>query len=228
MAKRAIQRMRSERADVANLQTEAEAMKEEIQQLRARAQQETLEREHAAVGAATAEVSRLRDELDAVLAVGDAKLRSAERLCSKLRGDGDRKSAAIDTLELRIADADARRDAADADADVRGVDGPGPPRRAPEARRGVGRDDEPRSRARSSPREAEPRGIARDGASAASDPREAERADACGGRRAEERNATTPQRVRRTTGVPLDRWMHRSRRAATTRAALVSKRTRIP
>ena len=87
----------------------------------------------------------------------------------------------------------ARRDAADADADVRGVDGPGPPRRAPEARRGVGRDDEPRSRARSSPREAEPRGIARDGASAASDPREAERADACGGRRAEERNATTPQ-----------------------------------
>ena len=65
---------------------------------------------HAAVGAATAEVSRLRDELDAVLAVGDAKLRSAERLCSKLRGDGDRKAAAIDTLELRIADADARRD----------------------------------------------------------------------------------------------------------------------
>ena len=116
MAKRAIQRMRSERADVANLQTEAEAMKEEIQQLRARAQQETLEREHAAVGAATAEVSRLRDELDAVLAVGDAKLRSAERLCSKLRGDGDRKSAAIDTLELRIADADARRDAAEARA----------------------------------------------------------------------------------------------------------------
>ena len=103
-----------ERADVANLQTEAEAMKEEIQQLRARAQQETLEREHAAVGAATAEVSRLRDELDAVLAVGDAKLRSAERLCSKLRGDGDRKAAAIDTLELRIADADARRDAAEA------------------------------------------------------------------------------------------------------------------
>ena len=48
------------------------------------------------------------------LAVGDAKLRSAERLCSKLRGDGDRKSAAIDTLELRIADADARRDAAEA------------------------------------------------------------------------------------------------------------------
>ena len=47
-------------ADVANLQTEAEAMKEEIQQLRARAQQETLEREHAAVGVATAEVSRLR------------------------------------------------------------------------------------------------------------------------------------------------------------------------
>merc|ERR1712138_99570 len=88
MAKRAAQRTRSERADVANLQTEAEAMKEEIQQLRARAQQETLEREHAAVGAATAEVSRLRDELDAVLAVGDAKLRSAERLCSKLRGDG--------------------------------------------------------------------------------------------------------------------------------------------
>ena len=116
MAKRAIQRMRSERADVANLQTEAEAMKEEIQQLRARAQQETLEREHAAVGAATAEVSRLRDELDAVLAVGDAKLRSAERLCSKLRGDGDRKAAAIDTLELRIADADARRDAAEARA----------------------------------------------------------------------------------------------------------------
>ena len=116
MAKRAAQRTRSERADVANLQTEAEAMKEEIQQLRARAQQETLEREHAAVGAATAEVSRLRDELDAVLAVGDAKLRSAERLCSKLRGDGDRKAAAIDTLELRIADADARRDAAEARA----------------------------------------------------------------------------------------------------------------
>merc|ERR1712138_74954 len=66
MAKRAAQRTRSERADVANLQTEAEAMKEEIQQLRARAQRETFEREHAAVGAATAEVSRLRDELDAV------------------------------------------------------------------------------------------------------------------------------------------------------------------
>ena len=114
MAKRAAQRTRSERADVANLQTEAEAMKEEIQQLRERAQRETLEREHAAVGAANAEVSRLKDELDAVLAVGDAKLRSAERLCSKLRGDGDRKAAAIDTLELRVADADARRDAAEA------------------------------------------------------------------------------------------------------------------
>ena len=112
MAKRAAQRARSEMKDVANLQTEAEAMKEEIQQLRERAQRETLEREHAAVGAANAEVSRLKDELDAVLAVGDAKLRSAERLCSKLRGDGDRKAAAIDTLELRIADADARRDAA--------------------------------------------------------------------------------------------------------------------
>merc|ERR1719487_964521 len=119
MAKRAAQRTRSERAHVANLQTEAEAMKEEIQQLRARAQQETLEREHAAVGAATAEVSRLRDELDAVLAVGDAKLRSAERLCSKLRGDGDRKAAAIDTLELRIADADARRDAAEAERSMK-------------------------------------------------------------------------------------------------------------
>ena len=33
-----------------------------------------------------------------------------------LRGDGDRKAAAIDTLELRIADADARRDAAEARA----------------------------------------------------------------------------------------------------------------
>ena len=35
MAKRAAQRARSEMKDVANLQTEAEAMKEEIQQLRA-------------------------------------------------------------------------------------------------------------------------------------------------------------------------------------------------
>merc|ERR1719487_1703209 len=98
MAKRAAQRTRSERAHVANLQTEAEAMKEEIQQLRARAQQETLEREHAAVGAATAEVARLRDELDAVLAVGDAKLRSAERLCSKRRGDAEARAAEAERL----------------------------------------------------------------------------------------------------------------------------------
>ena len=113
-AKRAAARARAERADVANLQTEADAMKEEIAVLRAKAQQETREREHAAVGAANAEVARLRDELAAVRAIGDAKLRHAERLGTKLRGDVDLRAAAVDALELRVAAAEARRDAAEA------------------------------------------------------------------------------------------------------------------